>query len=146
MMHSNSEIIYSNEEIFQIIPQRPPFVFIDVFYRPLQDTFFSSYLIKQDNPLVIEGVVQETGLLENIAQTAAAGNGYKALLEKTTPKVGFIGAIKKSKLYQLPLAGTIIHTRAKIITELLNAMIVEGEITNGNGILLSCQLNIFLKN
>ncbi len=145
MMHSNSEIIYSNEEIFQIIPQRPPFVFIDVFYRPLQDTYFSSYIIKQDNPLVIEGVLQETGLLENIAQTAAAGNGYKAVLENTTPKVGFIGAIKKSKLYKLPRVGNTIHTRVKIVAELMNAMVVEGEVYLEEEILLSCQLNIFLK-
>ncbi len=89
--------------------------------------------------------MQESGLFENIAQTAAAGNGYKARVNNAEPPLGFIGAIKKSRLYNLPVSGSTIQTRVKIISELMNAMVAEGEIFQENNILLSCQLNIFLK-
>jgi len=141
----NFEILFSGEEVFRIIPQRPPFVFIDTFYKPTEDTFFTSFKIDPDNPLVTKGILQESGLFENIAQTAAAGNGYQSHLKQSTPVVGFIGAIKKSKLYKLPRVGNTIHTRVKTVSELMNAMVVEGEVYLNEEILLSCQLNIFLE-
>ena len=46
-----------------------------------ETTTRSSFIIPADNVFVMDGIFQEAGLMENMAQTAAARAGYMAKAE-----------------------------------------------------------------
>ena len=66
----------STTNILSYIPQRPPFVMVDEIIDSGEKKTCSKFLIKEDNIFVENGFLKEPGLVENIAQTAAARAGY----------------------------------------------------------------------
>ena len=66
-----------NVENFQsLIPQKPPFVMVDKLFSVTETTTTTGFTIQADNIFVKDGVFKDPGLVENIAQTAAASAGY----------------------------------------------------------------------
>ena len=86
---SSKEIICQGEELFRLIPQRPPMVMIDRFYGIEEDTSWSGLTVTPDNLFCRDGVLQETGIIEHIAQSAAARVGYIYMLRKEPVPLGF---------------------------------------------------------
>ncbi len=138
-------MIVSKEEILKYIPQRPPFVMIDCLESVESDTVTSKFEIPEDNPMVSEGFFQEGGLIENIAQTAAAGVGYKCISNNKPVVIGFIGSVKNLKTYKLPKWGETLETEVKTVSEIMNATIIKGVVKNSNNTMLECEMNIFLQ-
>ncbi|MEO8117090.1 MAG: hypothetical protein ABI653_05520 [Bacteroidota bacterium] len=68
--------------ILKLIPQRPPFVMVDHLINADEKTAETSFLILPENLLVENGFLSEAGLMENMAQTAAAKAGYEASKKK----------------------------------------------------------------
>ena len=131
-------------EITKLIPQRKPMVMIDKLLSFSNKEVVTNFTIKTNNIFVQDSKLQEIALIENIAQTAAAGTGYSAYINKKTPKKGFIGAVKKFEVYSLPKVDDIIETRLNITAEVLNASIVEGEVFCNNEMIARAELKIFL--
>ena len=73
---NRKEIICRGDELFRLIPQRPPMVMIDRFYGIEENTSWSGLTVTPDNLFCRDGVLQETGIIEHIAQSAAARVGY----------------------------------------------------------------------
>jgi predicted hotdog family 3-hydroxylacyl-ACP dehydratase len=69
--------------ILSLIPQQPPFVMIDQLDHSDETVTRCRFTVKAENVLTINGQFTEAGLLENIAQTAAARAGYMAHGEQT---------------------------------------------------------------
>jgi len=131
-------------EITKLIPQRKPMVMIDKLLSFSEKEVVTNFKIIADNIFVQDEVLQEVALIENIAQTAAAGTGYDAYSRNEIPKKGFIGAVKKFEVFSLPIVDDIIETRLNILAEVLNASIVEGEVYCNNEIIAKAELKIFL--
>jgi len=110
----------------QYIPQAAPFIMIDDLILAENEETQTSFYIKEDNLFVENGKFIEAGLIENMAQTAAAGMGYKANCENKLPQVGFIGQIKNLNINELPKVGQTLKTTMRIIHQVMNAFIVEG--------------------
>ncbi|HTM65350.1 MAG TPA: hypothetical protein VL093_03460 [Flavipsychrobacter sp.] len=134
-----------NTEVFPYIPQRPPFVMIDKVVSADESASVTSFTIPADNIFVEEGFFTEPGLIENMAQTAAAGTGYKAFQEQKPAPVGFIGALKGLQIKELPQAGETITTKISFLHQIMNAHIVQGTVMSGEKELASCELKIFLQ-
>ena len=100
------------ENILSLIPQRPPFVMVDKLLSSGEIVTTSTFLITADNIFVENGVLKEPGLVENIAQTAAARAGHIAQIENKPVRVGYIGAIRNLQVMELP------KINDKIITEI----------------------------
>ncbi|HMJ46203.1 MAG TPA: hypothetical protein VK498_02685, partial [Ferruginibacter sp.] len=64
------------DAILSYIPQRPPFVMVDKILSSGESSTRTSFIIHEKNIFVENGKFREPGLVENIAQTAAAGAGY----------------------------------------------------------------------
>lgn len=138
--------IKSGEELFEFIPQRPPFVMVDKLYEVGGNYAKSGFLISPDNLLVNGNRFQEGGLVENIAQTAAMFAGLKKAEQGKEMPIGYIAGIKNLKIQGLPSVNEEIYTKITLTNDLMNIQIVEGEVQNSNGsILASCELRIFLK-
>src|SRR5258708_192834 len=91
--------------ILSLIPQRPPFVMIDRVAHSDAAITRTSFKVTADNIFVINGKFREPGLLENIAQTAAAGAGELAMRENRPVAIGYIGAVKNLEIGDLPAVG-----------------------------------------
>ncbi|HNY62501.1 MAG TPA: pseudouridylate synthase [Bacteroidales bacterium] len=114
-----------------LLPQRVPFIFVDsvLALDPDQKNCVTQFLIKKDTLLMDQGYLSEGGLVENIAQTCALYLGIynKYILHKEI-QIGFIGAIKKFAIFELPKQGDLLSTNIQITTEFGDMKIVNGTI------------------
>ncbi|MEI8006520.1 MAG: 3-hydroxyacyl-ACP dehydratase [Bacteroidota bacterium] len=127
------------------IPQKPPMVMVDCIVRMEDKTTVTSFRIRDDNVFLADGLFREPGLIENMAQTAAAGSSGKSGEEAAPPKLGFIGAIRDLEIKKMPKSGDEIFTKVTVTHEILNASVVAASITLHDEIIAQCELRIFLE-
>jgi 3-hydroxyacyl-[acyl-carrier-protein] dehydratase len=127
------------------IPQKPPMVMVDRIVRIEDKTTVTSFRIRNDNVFVEDGLFREPGIIENMAQTAAAGSSAKPGEAGSTPKLGFIGAIRDLEIKKLPESGDEIITTVTVTHEIFNASVVTASITLNDEIIAQCELRIFLE-
>jgi 3-hydroxyacyl-[acyl-carrier-protein] dehydratase len=127
------------------IPQAPPFVMIDELCSASEAETRTQFTIREGHLFVQDNLFTEPGLIENMAQTAAAGTGYKATLTGQPAPVGFIGAIKNLEINYLPKVGETIISCVKMVHQVMNAHIVEGTITCEGKVIASAEFKIFLQ-
>lgn len=140
-----SEPLVSQNQILDYIPQRAPIVMVGEILSCNAEGIITSFEIEPDNIFVSAGVLHEPGIIENIAQTAAAMTGYKAKQDKVEVKRGFIGSVKNLKILKLPKVGTTLNTEVNIVTEVMNATVIEGTVKINEDVIANCQMNIFLE-
>jgi predicted hotdog family 3-hydroxylacyl-ACP dehydratase len=134
----------SEYDILSLIPQRPPMVMIDRLTEAAEKSATGELLIKESNLFCNDGHLQEAGLMECIAQTAAAYTGYQQLKAHKEVSKGYIGAIKNLNIYSLPAAGKKIQSEIIVENELLGYTIVIGKIFCENEIVAECEMRILL--
>jgi predicted hotdog family 3-hydroxylacyl-ACP dehydratase len=131
-------------DISEYLPHRPPFLMVGQLISVTGSATTSSFAIREDNLFCAGGLFYEGGLIENIAQTVAAGAGYRERENNQGSAIGMIGAIKKLKISKRPYIGDVLTTETKLITEFENALVIEGSILCDNLIIAQCQMNIFI--
>lgn len=119
-------------------------VMIDTLSGATDSTADTALTIAADNIFVSGGKFSPSGLLENMAQTAAAHAGYLALRQNGPVKVGFIGAVKDLQIRALPPAGATLHTRIEVQSTVFNATSVLAKVNLGEEVVASCELKIFI--
>ncbi|MBN2275254.1 MAG: hydroxymyristoyl-ACP dehydratase [Bacteroidales bacterium] len=134
----------SEYAILELIPQRPPFVMIDRLAEATEKSAKGQLFIKETNVLCHNGSFQEAGLMECIAQTAAAFTGYRQLCANKEIALGYIGAIKNLVIHSLPPANTEIQSEIIVDNELLGYTIVTGKIFQDKTLLAECEMRILL--
>jgi len=132
-------------DILTLIPQRWPFVMIDELISSNEDVTYTRLLVQAGNVLVNDGVLSEAGLVENIAQTAAARAGYVARQLGEPVQPGFIGAVKNLQVFTLPIVGDTIETEVKIENQIFDVTIIKGKITCKGAIIAQCEMKIFIQ-
>ena len=138
-------MIVSQENILSVIPQRPPFVMIDQLVACDAVSSGTTLHIVPENILVSDGELSEAGLIENIAQTVAAGAGYTAKKNGEEVLIGYIGAVKNLEIFALPKVGDLINTTVAVTNQVFGVTIVTGNV-ECNGIeLAKCEMKIFIK-
>lgn len=133
------------DNILPFIPQRPPFVMIDDIVSADDSMSTTTFTIREGHLFVDNGFFTEPGLVENMAQTAAAGTGYKAQQDGKPAPVGFIGALKNLSVNQLPKVGDTLTTEVAFKMQVMNAHIVEATIKVNEQEIAKCELKIFLQ-
>jgi predicted hotdog family 3-hydroxylacyl-ACP dehydratase len=134
------------ENILPLIPQRPPFVMIDKLLYCGETISRSGLLIRDDNIFVENGEFREPGLVENIAQTAAARAGYISQMENKPVLIGYIGSIKNLEIYSFPKTGDELVTEITIENQIFDVTLISGKISCDEMVLAKCELKIFIKN
>lgn len=146
MSNMNKTPLKKGEELFQYIPQRPPFVMVDKILEKGENFLLSGFHIEDTNILIDGDNFQAGGLVENIAQTAALFAGTKFIDQGKDIPLGYIAGIKKLVINKLPLSGEEIYTKTTLTHELMNIQVVEGEVFNkDNEKIAQCELRIFIK-
>jgi len=137
--------LVDNENILSLIPQRDPFVLIDELIERTDLICTTSFNIKEGHILVANGCLSAEGLIENIAQTAAAGVGYEyQYVKKTKPPIGYIGAVSKLVINGIPPAGSMIKTTVEVTNKIMNVTIISGSVFLQDKLLAKCEMKIFI--
>ncbi len=129
-------------DILEYIPQRPPFVFVEELLYASPEQVRTAYCIREDNPLVINGVLPIAGLMEHAAQTCAVRAGWVQHEQKQTIRIGYIGAIKHMQATRLPHIGERLETEAKVVQEVANISLLDCNTYVGDELI--CQTTIKL--
>ncbi|MES2331829.1 MAG: 3-hydroxyacyl-ACP dehydratase [Bacteroidota bacterium] len=132
------------KNILPFIPQQPPFVMIDELYHSDETITRTGFCVTAENVLTIDGVFTEAGLLENIAQTAAARAGYTARLENKPVRVGYIGAVKNLEIFSLPKINDRLTTEIKIEDHVFDVTMISGKVWCNEILVAQCEMKIFM--
>lgn len=132
--------------IQQLIPQRAPFVMVDQIKFCSENEIVTLFTVDPGNVLCEGGMLTEAGLIENIAQTAAAKAGYESLKENKPVGLGYISAVKNLSVFSRPKTETLLETHVRVKTNIMNALVVTGEIKNQDTTVARCDLNVVLEN
>ncbi len=143
-MGTSNQIIASGDKLLELIPQRPPMVMIDSLTDSNDILYKTEFCIQNNNVFVENGHLSEAGLIENIAQTAAAGIGYGFYQVNETIPTGFIGAIQKLKIHELPGVDKKIMTTVEVTNAVMNVTVVSGTVQFGDKQIASCDMKLFL--
>ena len=134
-------LISSQEAIWKLIPQQPPFVLVDKLIAYETDHIISGFDIPERHVLVdVGGFLTEAGVIEHFAQTIALHQGYDYALRNMRPPVGYIGSVKNFEIYQLPRIGDQIQTRISILQKLFGVTAVRGEVKLGEKIIATGEM------
>ena len=103
----------------ELIPQRPPLVLVDRFEGiDAEGVSTTGYTVEPAGLFVAGGRMSECGIIEHMAQSAAARIGWCCRAEGRPVPVGFIGAVSRLELHDLPRTGAHLRTRLRIVQEI----------------------------
>lgn len=138
-------MLASRHDILNYIPQRSPMVMIDDLMEASDESAVTQFVISPENIFVDNGFFSEPGLVENIAQTAAAQVGYQCQKKNVPVPVGYIAAVKDLKIISLPSVGSEISTSIRIVNHVMDVTLARGEVKIGDEVCCSCEMRIFVK-
>jgi len=134
----------TGNNIISLIPQRHPFIMIDELIAVDEHVSTTRFLIQKENIFVEKERFREPGLIENIAQSAAARAGFVARLDNKPVMVGYIGAIKNLLIYSLPLVNQELLTEIIIENQIFDVTLIKGRIRCNNELVAECEMKIFI--
>lgn len=139
------EPLLVGEGLYKLIPQRKPIVMVDTFFCADSESAETGLHVQMGNIFCEEGVLREPGMIEHVAQSAAAFAGYLPYTQGESPKLGFIGEVKKFKISRLPEVGEFLHTTLRVLGEAAGVTLIAAETKSGEEVLATCQMKIFIK-
>lgn len=137
-------MLYQNEELYKLMPQRNPIVMVDKFFDAEGDVAHTGLSVKADNFFIEEdGKMAEPGLIEHIAQSASAFAGHKAVVAGQAMPIGYIGEVKKFHCYVRPAIGDELSTTVTMGAEVNGVTLLTGEVHCGEVLVADTQMKIF---
>lgn len=136
--------MHNGSDILELIPQRPPIVMVDKFLGIEDNVSRTEFSISEDNIFVDNGEFSECGLIEHIAQSAAARVGYVFKSKDMPIPIGYIGSVNDFNLVENPSVGDTISTTVEILQEVFNITLIKAHcVVNGKEV-ATCKMKIFL--
>ena len=124
------------------LPQRPPFVFVDRILECENQCIKTDFVVTAGHELVQEGILLETGVMENIAQSCAACIGWEN--REKGVRVGVIGSVNNWELHTRPRVGDTLQTTIRIGAQVFDATIVDAETSCNGQLIAKCNMKVFL--
>ena len=136
---------YRGVEIERLIPQRNPMLMVDEFEATAGNMAQTALHVRADNLFMLpDGTLAETGLIEHIAQSAAALAGVQSAVDGR-PRIGLIGEVKRFECHRRPAAGDVVHTVIEFGFSFGSVTLVEGHCRIDDEEIASAQLKIFMQ-
>ena len=140
------QMYFETRNAAEFIPQRPPFVLVDKLLYVDEKTSRCSFTIPEENLFVQNGYYGTPGMVESMAQTAAAGTGYLCRQQHKPVPLGYIGAVQKLEVYDWPPAHAEITMEISLHTNVLQVSLVSAVVKYQDRIMASCEMKIFIRN
>jgi 3-hydroxymyristoyl/3-hydroxydecanoyl-(acyl carrier protein) dehydratase len=133
-------------DVQEFIPQREPFVMADRLIFADENTSATTLRIRKENIFAEKGFLSTAGMVEALAQTAAAGTGYFFRLRNEPVPVGYIGSVQRLEVYEWPATGQEIQMEIKLQTRVLQVSLVSGTVKMNDRLIAKADLKIFISN
>lgn len=118
---------------------------VDELVSSSETSAVTTYCVPTDNVLLTGNELPAAGLLENVAQTAAAWIGSIATAKNEPVRIGYVGAVKKMNIYRLPQVGETLTTTIDVVATAFDITLVSGTIKIGNELAAEMDLKIALQ-
>jgi predicted hotdog family 3-hydroxylacyl-ACP dehydratase len=138
-------MIPADFDILELIPQRPPMTMIDALTAADEKSARGKLFITGSNLFIQDGFLAEPGLIEFIAQTAAAYTGFKNKTLHKDVSEGYIGAIKNLSIYKLPGINSLVESEIVVENEIVGYTIITGRVYQDGMLLAECEMRILGK-
>lgn len=134
-------------DIKDLLPQRDPILMVDCLVDANADTAHTTLTIRPDNFFLDDsGRIEESGIIEHIAQSASAFAGYMARQAGATePPVGYIGEVKNLRCIGRPKTGDELHTTVTLGTEVAGVRLLTAETRVGTELVATTQMKIAMQ-
>ena len=143
-MNSQASSLVEKSDIQQYIPQRAPLVMVDELVQMDEHTTATRFTPELDNFFADNGLFRESGLIEHMAQSAAAGVGYWYKSQNKEVPLGYIGAVQKFKLEQLPEANKTLETKIETIHQVMTTKVIKATVSCNEKLIATCEMKIFI--
>lgn len=132
------------DNILELIPQRAPIVMVDEFLGIEDNMSRTRFTVYKENIFVDDDTLSECGLIEHIAQSAAARVGYIFKSQNQPIPIGYIGSVNNFTITEHPHVGDTITTNVKVLQEVFNITLIEAHCVVDNREIATCRMKIFL--
>lgn len=133
------------DNIISLIPQRAPIVMVDKFIGVDGNLSKTALTVAERNIFVDGGEMSECGLIEHIAQSAAARVGYLFTEAGKPIPIGYIGSVNNFEIKQFPKVGETISTTIEVIQEVMGITLIMAYCYINEVEIASCKMKIFLE-
>lgn len=130
-----------------LIPQRAPILMVDALIGVEGSSAITRLSVRTGNIFVNDddGTLDESGLIEHIAQSAAALAGYQAGREgATAPAIGYLAEVKDFCCQRLPRVGEELRTIIRQGLEVNGIRVIEAETYIHEERVARVQLKLFM--
>lgn len=132
--------------ILELIPQRPPMVLIDSFDGiDEMEVSHTAFTVPSDCLFTERDALTECGLIEHMAQSAAARVGWLCREAENEVPVGYIGAVSKFTAYTLPAVGSRLDSSLRVVQQIGPLSLVEIRTEADGKTVAEGNLKIFLQ-
>lgn len=133
--------------IGELLPQQPPFRFIDHIEYYDEGETRVSFTPGSGNLLMEDGCLCAAGLMEHMAQASATRVGYHSKYILHIPvSIGYIGQVRKYDIRRLPKAGELLETSVYLRQEVFSISLTDIEVRTAQGeVLATASLKTALK-
>jgi predicted hotdog family 3-hydroxylacyl-ACP dehydratase len=128
----------------ELIPQREPFVLVDEIIECSGERTLTGFSFDSSHILCRDGLLLEAGIIENFAQSAAAGAGYHFVSQGLDIPIGFIGSVDKLKINFKPSAGDILETEVTVTHKVMSVTVVDCISKVKDQVVATCKMKIFI--
>lgn len=130
--------------IAELIPQRAPIVMVDEFLGIEGNVSRTRFVVRDDCIFVSDGRLDECGIIEHIAQSAAARVGWLFRRRGEEVPLGYIGSVNNFALTERPAVGEEIRTAIEVVQEVFQITLIEAVCSVGGEPVATCRMKIFL--
>lgn len=128
--------------ITKLIPQRDPILMVHNAQPWGEQGTCTSLKVEQTNWFVQGDILLEAGIVEHMAQSAAAMVGLASNGQE--PKVGYIGDVKDFRIERLPKVGEIVTSYISIVTQMENIILIQAISNVGDEQVAQAKIKIFI--
>ena len=126
--------------IKKLIPQRDPMIMVDSLFYYDKTKVIGGLTINNSNLFVKDGFLNESGIIEHMAQTVALHTGYSFYINNLVAPEGYIGAISNVIITKLPMVNDKLKTEIKILKKFLKIVLVEGKTLLNNEVIMTATM------
>ena len=131
--------------ILDLIPQRAPIVMVDELLGIDHNMSRTRFTVCKKNIFVDNDILSECGLIEHIAQSAAARVGYVFKSNDKSIPIGYIGSVNEFIMFAHPKVGDVIETSIEVVQEVFSVTLIQAHCYVGNTEIATCKMKIFLE-
>ncbi|MEO9891971.1 ABC transporter permease [Aurantibacter sp.] len=140
-------------DIKKFLPHRPPILLVSNMPYIDKDSVVTEFNISEECLFVKNGCFSETGIIENAAQTSSAivGQSYYDTDDYegvSNNLIGYISAIKKATIHQLPKVGDKLVSKAKLVSRYdsddLSICTINCSSFRNDDLIVDCTLNFLI--